>query len=85
MIQTFDPVTAQGTLEGGGGSGAVFDTWSPSVTYELGAIVEYNLNYYKSLINGNINFDPEIEVARWVQIDFLYYWNGAVTYEAGDP
>lgn len=84
MIQTFDPVTAQGTLEGGGGSGAVFDTWSPSVTYELGAIVEYNLNYYKSLINGNINFDPEIEVARWVQIDFLYYWNGAVTYEAGD-
>lgn len=84
MIQMFDPVTAQGAVEGGGGSGAVFDAWSPSVTYDLGSIVEKDLLYYRSLINGNFNLDPLIVTAAWEQIDFLAYWNSAVTYETGN-
>lgn len=84
MIQMFDPVTAQGATESGGGSGAVFDAWSSTVTYELGSIVERDLGYYRSLINANLGLDPLLETSSWEQIDFLAYWNSAVTYETGD-
>lgn len=84
QLQVFDPVTAQGSTISGGGSGAVFDDWSATETYELGSIVVRDLGYYRSLINSNLNLDPLIETYAWEQIDFLAYWNNDVTYETGD-
>lgn len=83
QIQMFDPVSAQGTVESSG-TGTVFDTWSPSVTYDLGDIVTQNFNYYRSLGNSNFGFDPLLEDSWWEQVDFLSYYNSTITYETGN-
>lgn len=84
QLQVFDPVTAQDSIVGGGGAGAVFDEWDPLVEYTVGSIVQQNLIIYRSLIVSNLGFSPEIETTRWEKIDFLRYWNEAVYYSIGE-
>jgi len=84
MIQTFDPVTAQGATTGGGGGTAGFEDWSNTETYSIGDIVTYNNLYYRSLANGNIGNIPPATSSYWEQVDFLHYWNDTVYYEEGD-
>jgi len=83
MLQTFDPVTAQGTLTGGGG-GAGLAAWSATETYDLGDIVIYNTQVYRSLINGNFGLNPAIETGSWEAIDFMPQWNDTIYYNEGE-
>lgn len=83
MLQTFDPVTAQGTITSTGG-GSSFDVWNTTTTYNLGDIVTHNLMYYRSLVSLNLNLNPAVETASWEQIEFVPEYNAAVTYEEGD-
>lgn len=84
QLQVFDPVTAQGAIEGGTGTGTVFDAWDPAVVYDLGDIVTRNLLYYRSLSNLNENNDPELEEIAWEHVDFLVWWNPTVFYSIGE-
>lgn len=84
MIQMFDPVTAQGTVEASGGSGNVFDAWVNTVTYDLGDIVERDLGYYRSLINSNLGQDPLLIESAWEQIDFIAFYNSTIFYNIGE-
>ena len=85
QIQQFDPVTAQESTAGGVGSGAVFDQWEDAPTsYELGAIVEKDLVYYRSLIASNTGLDPALEESAWERVDFLRYYNSSISYSIGD-
>ena len=83
MIQMFDPVEAQNTITGGGGSGG-FQTWDSGETYSIGDIVTYNTKYYKSLVNDNLALVPTIETGSWEEIDFVRIWNDTVYYSIGD-
>lgn len=85
QVQMFDPVTAQGSVEITGGSGTVFDSWSITVTYDLGDIVVRDLGYYRSLINSNLGLDPLLQEYAWEHIDFLPYYNSTIFYSIGDP
>lgn len=84
QIQVFDPVTAQGTVEGGGGSGSVFDSWEPLVEYDLGDIIIRDLIYYRSLVASNVNLDPLLNEYAWERVDFLVWYNSTVSYTTGD-
>ena len=84
QLQVFDPVTAQETITGSGGTGTVFDQWDATVYYDLGDIVTRNLIYYRSLANLNLGNDPELQEATWERVDFLFWWNSTVFYETGN-
>lgn len=84
QLQVFDPVTAQDTVSGGGGTGTIFDQWDPLVEYDLGDIVTRNLIYYRSLANLNLGNDPESSETTWERVDFLVWWNSTVFYETGN-
>lgn len=45
-----------------------YTEWDPSVTYSEDDIVFYNLNFYQSIINGNIDNIPPLTTQEWANI-----------------
>jgi Concanavalin A-like lectin/glucanases superfamily/Hint-domain len=61
-------------------------TWIDSVVYALGAIVEFNAVVYVSLVNQNINFEPDISPTDWQatgQVSFAGAWSSSTNYSIG--
>lgn len=83
MVQMFDPVSAQGSVSGGG-SGGGFDIWDGTVTYGLGDIVTYNTRYYRSTVVSNLGLNPAIETGSWEEFEVTAVWNNAVSYAIHD-
>jgi len=61
-------------------------TWSSLITYALGAIVEFSGTVYVSLVNQNLNFEPDTHAAQWRvtgQVSFQGAWSAITTYSIG--
>jgi hypothetical protein len=69
-------------VEAGGGSGG-FSDYNPLITYSLNDIVIFDDLYYRSLIDGNQNNDPDSSPDAWTMVQFIELWNATVTYPAG--
>lgn len=48
--------------------------WSSSSTYNIGDKVTYNNYYWESLVNGNVNQNPENTLLQWVNIGPSNKW-----------
>ncbi len=70
----------------GGGSAArsAFTLWQAGVTYQINNVVTgSDGNYYKSLINGNLNNNPVSSPSSWERVAFIGFYNATITYSAG--
>lgn len=74
-----DPAGADGA-----GSRAAFTVWQAGVTYVINNVVTgSDGNYYKSLINGNLNNNPVSSPSSWERVAFVGYYNANIPYAAG--
>lgn len=53
-----DPVTS-------GGTGSILADWESTVTYDATDLVRYNLKYYISLVNNNLDNTPDVSTTQW--------------------
>lgn len=81
LIQQFDPVYAEYLIDGAGGN---FAEWDSTTAYQVGNIVIYNGDYYRSYTANNQGNQPDTSTDAWERIGFLRYWNMDVTYAIDD-
>lgn len=77
LLQVFDPVRSEYVPAGSLGN---FSEWDSIVTYQVGELVIFNGEYYRSIISDNLNNPPDVSVVEWEKVDLLRYWNTNVTY-----
>jgi len=79
LIWEKDPAGADGT-----GSRNAFTVWQAGVTYQINNVVTgSDGNYYKSLINGNLNNNPTSSPSSWERVSFIGFYNATITYPVG--
>jgi hypothetical protein len=66
---------------------SIKNTWSNSVTYQVGEIVIYGGYSYRSLISNNINTIPSTVTSAWDIVtegyEYRSEWNGSTAYKIG--
>ena len=68
-----DPVAGGAILTPDGTSGIVnctvsFNAWSATQTYGIGDFVTYSSNSYKSLVDQNLNYQPDTHSTQWLKV-----------------
>lgn len=62
-----------------------FAEWINTVEYNLGdTVIGPDGNYYVSIVSANTGNNPSISPTQWQQLLYVYVYNSAFSYEAGD-
>lgn len=62
-----------------------FTEWLVTVEYDLGdTVTGPDGNYYVSIVSANTGNNPSISPTQWQQLLYVYVYNSAFSYEAGD-
>lgn len=64
------------------------DTWSSSITYQIGDVITYGGYTYTSLVANNLNNTPSTSVSNWELLtkgySFENNWNSSTDYKVGN-